>query len=140
MQGLFLKCTFSPFIRSSSTQHTFKRVNRIIRPCITNPPLLSFHLSTNSSSKFSDIFNFLGKLINYFNGVLWIRELWSLVSFSLTLEIYLDLYSSMRRNCKKQQFQGDIKRVKVVFEKTTYEEAIFISESLWINIKTYLFA
>jgi hypothetical protein len=30
--------------------------------------------------------------------------------------------------------------VKVVYEKTTYEDKAFVSENLWINIKTYLFA
>jgi len=32
------------------------------------------------------------------------------------------------------------KFVKVVCEKTTYEDKYFVNENLWINIKTYLFA
>jgi len=32
------------------------------------------------------------------------------------------------------------KLVKVVYEKTTYEDTIFVNENLWINIKAYLFA
>jgi len=32
------------------------------------------------------------------------------------------------------------KLVKVVYEKTTYEDTIFVSENLWINIRAYLFA
>jgi hypothetical protein len=32
------------------------------------------------------------------------------------------------------------KRVSVVYEKTSYEDTIFASEDLWINIKDYLFA
>jgi hypothetical protein len=30
--------------------------------------------------------------------------------------------------------------VKVVYQKTAYEDTIFGSENLWINIKAYLFA
>jgi len=32
------------------------------------------------------------------------------------------------------------KLIKVVYEKTAYEDTIFISKNLWINIKAYLFA
>ena len=32
------------------------------------------------------------------------------------------------------------KLVKVVYEKTGYEDVIFVSENLWINRKTYFFA
>jgi len=30
--------------------------------------------------------------------------------------------------------------VKVVYEKTTDEDKIFVNDNLWINIKVYLFA
>jgi len=30
--------------------------------------------------------------------------------------------------------------VKVVYEKTTYEDNFLVSKNLWINIKVYLFA
>jgi len=29
--------------------------------------------------------------------------------------------------------------LKVVYEKTTYEDKVFVSENLWIHIKVYLF-
>ena len=32
------------------------------------------------------------------------------------------------------------KLVNVVYEKIAYEDTIFVSEDLWINIKAYLFA
>jgi hypothetical protein len=32
------------------------------------------------------------------------------------------------------------KVIKIVYEKTAYQDTIFVSENLWTNIKTYLFA
>jgi hypothetical protein len=33
-----------------------------------------------------------------------------------------------------------IKFVNIVYEKTAFEDTIFIKENLWVNLKTYLFA
>jgi len=68
---------------------------------------------------------FVGKRLKKYYGFDWI-------------DLFLSICKTIYAN--KEDFYDIYNLVKVVYEKTTYEDTIFVSKNLTINVKTYLFA